>query len=74
MDDTTNGGDEREARPFERLEQAPMDADRRLSMNAVEGTGVGRPDLRDDSVEGPEGHRQGDDASDAQIREAGQNR
>lgn len=51
-----------------------MDADQRLSMNAVEGTGVGRPDQRDDAAEQPQGHRQGEPATDAQVREAGENR
>lgn len=48
--------------------------DERVAAHSTQSTGVGRPDERGQPSDPPSGHREGDDASDSQLREAGQNR
>lgn len=48
--------------------------DQRVASHSTQGTGAGRPDERGQPVNEPGGHREGNDASDADVREAGQSR
>ncbi len=48
--------------------------DERVAANSSQGTGVGRPDVRGQAEEPPQGHRDGGQVSDEARREAGQDR
>lgn len=58
----------------DRLPEPLGRADERVAANSTQGTGVGRPDERGQPVAEPSGHREGDNASDDDVREAGQDR
>jgi hypothetical protein len=48
--------------------------DERIAAHSTQGTGAGRPDVRGQPEQRPEGHREGANATDDDVREAGQNR
>jgi hypothetical protein len=50
------------------------DDDQRVAAHSTQGTGAGRPDVRGQPAEPPTGHREAVDATDADVREAGQDR
>src|SRR3954471_14904805 len=47
--------------------------DERIAAHSPQGPGAGRPDVRGQPQNPPDGHREGDTTSDDALREAGQN-
>jgi hypothetical protein len=48
--------------------------DERVAAYDTQGTGAGRPDVRGQPQSPPEGHREGPDVTDDDVREAGEDR